>query len=52
MDLNRSIIWKKHNIGIEYHIEVTRYDYGVPVFVVIKRDIIYIKKICFQIQKT
>jgi hypothetical protein len=40
-----------NNIGIDYHIEATRFDYGVPVFVVIKRDIIYMKKFVFRFRK-
>jgi len=41
-----------NNVGIDYHIEVTRYDYGVPIFVVIKRDIIYFKKFVFRFRKS
>jgi hypothetical protein len=40
------------NIGIEYHIETTRIDYGVAVFCVIKRDDIYMKKFVFRFRKT
>ena len=41
------------NVGIEYHIEVTRIDYGVPVFVIIKRgNGIYMKKFVFRFRKT
>lgn len=40
-----------HNIGLDYHIEATRFDYGVPVFLVIKRDIIYMKKFVFRFRK-
>lgn len=42
---------KNSDIGIEYHIETTRIDYGVPVFVMIKRDHIYIKKLVFRFKK-
>jgi hypothetical protein len=41
-----------NDIGIDYHIEVTRFDYGVPVFVVIKRDRIYMKKFVFRFKKS
>jgi hypothetical protein len=41
-----------NNVGLDYHIEVTRYDYGVPIFVVIKRDIIYFKKFVFRFRKS
>lgn len=40
------------NVGLEYHIEATRIDYGVPVFVVIKRDQIYMKKFVFRFKKS
>jgi len=40
-----------NNIGIEYHIEITRTDIGVPVFVAIKRDDLYIKKFVFRFRK-
>ena len=39
------------NVGLDYHIEVTRYDYGVPVFVVIKRTEIFMKKFVFRFKK-
>jgi hypothetical protein len=39
------------NVGIDYHLEVTRIDYGVPVFVIIKRDRIYVKKFVFRFRK-
>ncbi len=39
------------NIGILYHIEVTRLDYGVPVVIIIKRDEIYAKKFVFRFRK-
>ena len=41
-----------NDIGLDYHIEVTRFDYGVPVFVVIKRDKIYMKKFVFRFRKS
>ena len=40
------------NIGIDYHIEQTRVDYGVPVFVIIKRGEIYSKKFVFRFKKS
>jgi len=40
-----------NNVGLDYHIEQTRIDYGVPVFVVIKRDFIYMKKFVFRFKK-
>src|SRR5574344_298462 len=39
------------NVGIEYHIEQTRIDYGVSVFCIIKRDDIYCKKFVFRFRK-
>lgn len=39
-------------IGIEYHIEVTRVDFGVPVFCMIRRgDDITMKKFVFRFRK-
>jgi hypothetical protein len=43
---------KDNNIGIDYHIESTRIDYGVPVFVILKRNEIYMKKFVFRFRKT
>lgn len=40
------------NVGIDYHIEVTRYDYGVPVFCIIKRNEIFMKKFVFRFRKS
>ena len=41
------------NVGIEYHIESTRLDYGVPVFCVIKRGAdILLKKFVFRFRKS
>ena len=40
-----------NNIGIDYHVEVTKIDYGVPVFVVIKRGDILMKKFVFRFRK-
>lgn len=40
-----------NNIGIDYHIEQTKFDYGVAVFVIIKRDTIYSKKFVFRFKK-
>ena len=41
-----------NNIAIDYHIEVTRFDYGVAVWVVIKRAEIHMKKFIFRFRKT
>jgi len=41
-----------NNIGIDYHIEATRVDFGLAVFVVIKRDAIYLKKFVFRYRKS
>lgn len=41
-----------NNVGIDYHIESTRIDYGVPVFVILKRNEIYMKKFVFRFKKT
>ena len=38
-------------IGIDYHIETTRIDYGVAVFVIIKRAQINMKKFVFRFRK-
>ena len=39
-------------VGIEYHIEVTRIDYGVPVFCIIRRgNGIFMKKFVFRFRK-
>jgi len=43
--------FEDNDIGIDYHIEATRFDYGVAVFVVIKRDKIYMKKFIFRFKK-
>lgn len=40
-----------NNVGIDYHIEATRIDYAVPVFVVIKRTDILMKKFVFRFRK-
>ena len=40
-----------NNVALDYHIEVTRYDYGVPVWVVIKRAEIVMKKFVFRFRK-
>ena len=43
---------KNDKVGIEYHIEVTRIDYGVPVFCVIQRgNAIHMKKFVFRFRK-
>jgi len=41
-----------NNVGLIYHIESTRVDYGVPVMVMIKRDVIYVKKFVFRFKKS
>lgn len=40
-----------NNVGVIYHIESTRLDYGVPVIVIIKRDVLYVKKFVFRFKK-
>jgi hypothetical protein len=42
---------KHDNVGLDYHIESTRIDYGVPVFVIIKREEILMKKFVFRFRK-
>jgi len=42
---------ENNNVGIDYHIEATRIDFGVSVFCVIKRDEIYMKKFVFRFRK-
>lgn len=41
-----------NNVGLDYHIEATRIDFGVSLFVVIKRDNIYMKKFVFRYRKS
>ncbi len=50
-DLKQKYNNSDNNIAIEYHIEATKIDFGVPVFVVIKRDEVYIKKFTFRFKK-
>lgn len=38
-------------IGLDYHIEMTRYDYGICLFVIIKRDDVYAKKFVFRYKR-
>lgn len=38
-------------IGMEYHVESTRIDFGVVLFVVIKRTDIFVKKFIFRFRK-
>jgi hypothetical protein len=39
-------------VGMDYHLETTRFDYSVPVFTVIARGgIIYMKKFVFRFRK-
>lgn len=40
------------NVGLEYHIEATRIDYGVVVFCMIKRRDLHVKKFVFRFRKT
>jgi hypothetical protein len=40
-----------NDIAIDYHLEATRIDYGVAVFVVIKRSDISMKKFVFRFRK-
>ena len=40
-----------NDIGIDYHIESTRIDFGVPVFVIIKRNQINMKKFVFRFRR-
>jgi hypothetical protein len=40
-----------HDVALDYHIEATRIDIGVPVFVIIKRDTVYMKKFVFRFRK-
>lgn len=40
------------NIGLEYHIESTKVDYGVSLFVVIRRADIDVKKFVFRFRKS
>lgn len=42
---------KYQNIGIDYDISVTKFDYAVPVFCVIKRQDIILKKFVFRFRK-
>jgi hypothetical protein len=41
-----------NNVALDYHIEATRVDFGVPVFVVIRRDVAYMKKFVFRFKKS
>jgi len=40
-----------NNIGIDYNIEATRYDFSAAVFCVIKREDIHMKKFIFRFRK-
>lgn len=42
---------KMENVGLEYHIEATRIDYGVVVFCMIKRRDLHVKKFVFRFRK-
>ena len=50
-DLKEKYNTVDNNVGLEYHIEQTRIDYGVAVFVIIKRDTVYCKKFVFRFRK-
>jgi hypothetical protein len=39
------------NVAMIYHMESTRIDYGVPVIIIVKRDIVYVKKFVFRFRK-
>ena len=42
----------ENNVGLDYHIEVTRVDFGVPVFITIQRsNNIHLKKFVFRFRK-
>jgi hypothetical protein len=43
---------QQQDIAIDYHVEVTRIDYGVPVFVVIRRGTVHMKKFVFRFRKS
>ena len=56
VDINEMVeLYKrKHtvdDIGIEYHVEVTRWDFALIVFVIIKRDFIKAQKFIFRYRK-
>lgn len=38
-------------VGLEYHMEATRVDFGIVLFVAIKRNNFYIKKFIFRFRK-
>jgi hypothetical protein len=42
---------RQDNVGVAYHLEITRVDYGLAVFVVIKRDDCYMKKFVYRFRK-
>jgi hypothetical protein len=41
-----------NNVGLSYHIEATRIDYGLSVHVIIFRGQIHVKKFVFRFRKT
>jgi len=49
--LSKKYNLEDNNVAIIYHIESTRFDYGVPVIVIIKRDIVFVKKFVFRFKK-
>ena len=42
---------RDNNIGLEYHIEFTRYDFALVLSVIIKRDTIEMKKFVYRYKK-
>jgi hypothetical protein len=42
---------QNNNVGVIFHIESTRLDYGVPVIVMIKREVLHVKKFVFRFKK-
>lgn len=40
-----------NNVGLEYHLEATKYDFSCVIFAIIKRDVIYCKKFVFRFRK-
>jgi hypothetical protein len=51
-DLSEKYNNDNNNVGVVYHIEPTRVDYGVPVHIIIRRgDKIHVKKFVFRFRK-
>jgi hypothetical protein len=42
---------QNNNVGVIFHIESTRLDYGVPVIIMIKREVLHVKKFVFRFKK-